>query len=106
MSDNNSEDVDFVIVGAGTAGCVLANRLSADSKNTVAVLEAGGEARHPAIHIPLMAGFVYFLRSINWSYETEPEPQHFGWLSHGCRRSVYQARSESLLGDLHSGLQP
>jgi choline dehydrogenase len=69
-----AEEFDFVIVGAGTAGCVLANRLSADPKNSVAVLEAGGEARHPAIHIPLMAGFVYFLRSINWSYETEPEP--------------------------------
>ena len=69
-----ADEVDFIVVGGGTAGCVLANRLSADPANRVALLEAGGEARHPAIHIPLMAGFVYFLRSINWNYRSEPEP--------------------------------
>ena len=69
-----ADEHDFVVIGGGTAGCVLANRLSADPKTSVALLEAGGEARHPFIHIPLMAGLVYFMRSINWSYETEPEP--------------------------------
>ena len=69
-----ADEHDFVVIGGGTAGCVLANRLSADPKASVALLEAGGEARHPFIHIPLMAGLVYFMRSINWSYETEPEP--------------------------------
>ena len=69
-----ADEHDFVVIGGGTAGCVLANRLSADPKSSVALLEAGGEARHPFIHIPLMAGLVYFMRSINWSYETEPEP--------------------------------
>ena len=69
-----ADEHDFVVIGGGTAGCVLANRLSAEPKTSVALLEAGGEARHPFIHIPLMAGLVYFMRSINWSYETEPEP--------------------------------
>ena len=69
-----TEEHDFVVIGGGTAGCVLANRLSAEPANTVALLEAGGEARHPFIHIPLMAGLVYFMRSINWNYRTEPEP--------------------------------
>ena len=69
-----ADEHDFVVIGGGTAGCVLANRLSADPANSVALLEAGGEARHPFIHIPLMAGLVYFMRSINWGYETEPEP--------------------------------
>ncbi len=69
-----ADEVDFIVVGGGTAGCVLANRLSADPANRLALLEADGEARHPAIHIPLMAGFVYFLRSINWNYRSEPEP--------------------------------
>ena len=69
-----ADEHDFVVIGGGTAGCVLANRLTADPKTSVALLEAGGEARHPFIHIPLMAGLVYFMRSINWSYETEPEP--------------------------------
>ena len=69
-----ADEHDFVVIGGGTAGCVLANRLSADPANSVALLEAGGAARHPFIHIPLMAGLVYFMRSINWGYETEPEP--------------------------------
>ena len=69
-----ADEHDFVVIGGGTAGCVVANRLSADSGNSVALLEAGGEARHPFIHIPLMAGLVYFMRSINWNYQTEPEP--------------------------------
>ena len=69
-----AEEHDFVVIGGGTAGCVLANRLSAERTNSVALLEAGGEARHPFIHIPLMAGLVYFMRSINWNYRTEPEP--------------------------------
>ena len=69
-----ADEVDFIVVGGGTAGCVLANRLSADPANQVALIEAGGAARHPAIHIPLMEGFVYFLRSINWNYRSEPEP--------------------------------
>ena len=65
---------DYVIVGAGSAGCVLANRLSADPQATVVLIEAGGRDRHPFIHIP--AGFMKLLDhpTITWRYRTEPDP--------------------------------
>ena len=74
MSQINEEIVaDYVIVGAGTAGCVLANRLSANGKYKVVLIEAGGRDRHPMIHIP--AGFLRLLDhpSITWGYKTAPE---------------------------------
>jgi choline dehydrogenase len=63
---------DYVIVGAGTAGCVLANRLSADANVTVCVLEAGPRDWHPYIHIP--AGFIklFYMPRLNWLYTQEP----------------------------------
>ena len=65
---------DYVIVGAGAAGCVLANRLSEDGKATVCVLEAGRDDKHPLIHIP--AGFVKTLYGDRflWTFQTEPAP--------------------------------
>ena len=66
------ESFDYVIVGAGSAGSVLANRLSEDPNVTVCVLEAGPRDWHPFIHIP--AGFMYTLvnPSVNWLYKSEP----------------------------------
>ncbi|MBS0517758.1 MAG: GMC family oxidoreductase N-terminal domain-containing protein [Proteobacteria bacterium] len=66
------ESFDYVIVGAGSAGSVLANRLSEDGKATVCVLEAGPRDWHPFIHIP--AGFMYTLvdPKVNWLYTSEP----------------------------------
>jgi len=66
------ESFDYVIVGAGSAGSVLANRLSEDGRNTVCVLEAGPSDWHPFIHIP--AGFMYTLvdPKVNWLYTSEP----------------------------------
>src|SRR5439155_23624547 len=66
------ENFDYVIVGAGSAGSVLANRLSEDEKTTVCVLEAGPSDWHPFIHIP--AGFMYTLVNprVNWLYTSEP----------------------------------
>ena len=65
---------DYVIVGAGSAGCVLANRLSADGAARVLILEAGPRDRHPYIHIPLGLGTMHEHRMFDWGYETEPEP--------------------------------
>ncbi|MBI2317070.1 MAG: GMC family oxidoreductase N-terminal domain-containing protein, partial [Betaproteobacteria bacterium] len=69
-----SESYDFVIVGAGTAGCVLAHRLSEEPEARVLLLEAGGADWDPLIHIPLGVGKMWQLRLHDWGYDTEPEP--------------------------------
>jgi len=81
---------DYVIVGAGSAGCVLANRLSEDPGARVLVLEAGSSDRHPNIRIP--AGFAnQFETKLDWNYSTEPEPHVDG-------RSLYVPRGKSVGG--------
>ena len=65
---------DFVIVGAGTAGCVLSARLSEDGGNSVCLLEAGGEDRHPFIHVPATVGAAIARPSLNWRFMTVPQP--------------------------------
>lgn len=66
-------EYDYVIVGAGSAGCVLANRLSADPGISVLLLEAGGWDRDPLIHIPLGWGLIFKERRHDWGYFCEPE---------------------------------
>jgi len=65
---------DYIIVGAGTAGCVLAQRLSARARNRVLVLEAGGSDRRFWIELPIGYGRTYNDPRVNWMYETEPDP--------------------------------
>ena len=65
---------DYVIVGAGSAGCCLSNRLTEDTDIRVLVLEAGGWDRDPLIHIPLGWGKIFEDRLHDWMYFTEAEP--------------------------------
>jgi choline dehydrogenase len=68
-----SPDCDYIIVGAGSAGCTLANRLSADGSKVV-LLEAGPTDWHPMIHIPAGVLKLLYNSSVNWMYATDPEP--------------------------------
>jgi choline dehydrogenase len=81
---------DYVIVGGGSAGCVLANRLTEDSSVRVLLLEAGGRDRSPNIKIPAAFSKQFHTR-LDWDYETEPEPHVDG-------RALYIPRGKSLGG--------
>jgi choline dehydrogenase len=71
-------DFDFIVVGAGSAGCVLANRLTAEGRHKVLLLEAGGEDRDIWLHIPLGYGKHFTNPKVNWLYETEPQAECHG----------------------------
>jgi choline dehydrogenase len=66
---------DYIIVGAGSAGCVLADRLTASGRHRVLLLEAGGSDRNIWIHIPLGYGKLFSNGKVNWLYSSEPEPE-------------------------------
>ena len=67
-----AEAFDFIIIGGGSAGCVLAARLSEDPNTQVCLLEAGGGDRHPFYHLP--AGFAKMTKGIgSWGWETVPQ---------------------------------
>ncbi|MGH7096835.1 MAG: GMC family oxidoreductase [Stellaceae bacterium] len=69
----NTLEADFVVIGAGSAGCAVAARLSEDSATRVILIEAGGEDNHRWIHIPLGFGKTFADPRVNWCYETEPD---------------------------------
>ena len=73
MSERDENVFDFVIVGAGTAGCVLASRLSEDRATRVALIEAGPMDRHPFIHIPATVGAAIATPKLNWRFMTAPQ---------------------------------
>ena len=84
-------EADFVVIGAGSAGCAVAARLSEDPATRVVLLEAGGEDKNRWIHIPLGFGRTFADPSVNWCYETEPDPGAAG-------RRVFWPRGKVLGG--------
>jgi choline dehydrogenase len=82
---------DCIIVGGGSAGCVLANRLSESGAYRVLLLEAGGPDRNPWIHIPIGYAKLFKNKKLNWLYESEPEPELVG-------RRIIQPRGKVLGG--------
>jgi len=78
MPEDNHQEFDYIIVGAGSAGCALAHRLSREASRKVQLLEAGGRDSNPMIHIPL--GFAALMKDTNnnWCYQTDPEPNMDG----------------------------
>jgi choline dehydrogenase len=82
---------DYIIVGAGSAGCVLASRLSEDGRHSVLLLEAGPRDTYPWIHIPIGYAKTMFHPVLNWGFYTEPEPTMNG-------RKVYWPRGRTLGG--------
>ena len=85
---SHPESFDFVIVGAGSAGCVLANRLTEDGRNTALVLERGGSDRSIFIRMPSALAIPMNRERYNWFYHTEPEPHLGGRRMHTPRGKV------------------
>ncbi len=79
------DETDYIIVGAGSAGSVLAERLSASGRHKVTVLEAGGSDRRFYVHLPLGYGKLFYDPAVNWLYKTEPDPGLNGARDHWPR---------------------
>src|SRR5438094_3095305 len=82
---------DFIVTGAGSAGCCVAARLSENGRYRVLLLEAGGEDRYFWIHVPVGYSRLFANPRVNWMFESEPEPELEG-------RSMYQPRGKVLGG--------
>jgi choline dehydrogenase len=80
------ETYDYVVIGGGTAGCVLANRLSAERSHRVLVVEAGTNDVSPYIHVP--AGLMRLQKKYNWRYEAEPDASRHGAVDHWAAGKV------------------
>jgi choline dehydrogenase len=82
---------DYIVVGAGSSGCVLANRLSTDEVNSVCLVEAGPKDSSPWIHLPIGYGKTMWDPKVNWKFETEPDPGM-------NQRKIYWPRGKCLGG--------
>ena len=92
-----TEQFDFIVVGAGSAGCVLADRLSADGTNSVLLLEAGGSDRSIFIQMPAALAYPMNTKRWNWGYQSEPEPNLNNRRLH-CPRGLGLGGSSSING--------
>ena len=88
---STKESVDYIIVGAGSAGCVLANRLSSKPQNQVIILESGPRDSSMWIHLPIGYGKTMWDPKVNWKFETEPDSE----MKH---RKIYWPRGKCLGG--------
>jgi choline dehydrogenase len=91
VNSGRQDAYDYVVIGAGSAGCVLANRLSADPSTKVLLLEAGSRDRNPLFRLPMLMGKLMHSGLYNWHYHTEPEP-------HLNNRRIYWPRGKALGG--------
>ena len=91
MASDNAKTYDYVVVGAGSAGCVVAARLSEDPRNQVLLLEAGPPDHSPWIHLPIGYGKTMWSSVYNWKFETDPDPNMNG-------RRIYWPRGKTLGG--------
>ncbi|WP_417423244.1 GMC family oxidoreductase [Hoeflea sp.] len=82
------DNPDFIIVGAGSSGCVMAERLSASGRHKVLLLEAGGDDRRFFVQMPLGYGKTFFDKRVNWMYRAEPDPGLAGNVDHWPRGRV------------------
>ena len=89
-----SKAFDYIIVGAGSAGCVLANRLSQGGEASLLLLEAGGADRHPLVHVPIGLGKLHQRRIYDWGLTAESDPALHG--------RVIRAPRGKVLGGSHS----
>ena len=81
-------DTDYIIVGAGSAGCVLANRLTESGKHKVTLIEAGGSDARFYVHLPLGYGKLFYDPAVNWMYKTEADPGLAGQQDHWPRGKI------------------
>ncbi len=100
MNEASAETFDYVIVGAGSAGCVLADRLTEDGRASVLLLEFGGSDRSLYIQMPAALSIPMNMKTYNWGYESEPEP-HLGGRRLHCPRGKVLGGSSSINGLVH-----
>jgi choline dehydrogenase len=97
MSGQENQQFDYIIIGAGSAGCVLADRLTEDGRATVLVLEFGGSDRSPFIQMPAALSIPMNTSKYNWRYQSEPEP-HLGGRRFAIPRGKVLGGSSSING--------